>query len=337
MAAFRIACGVCTIGWTVELWPLSDYLFSGDGLFLRDAARQVFASSGFAGVADGSAPGEPAGAIDGAAIVQLIASPRQSALFFWDDHVAVQVHLVVLGGAALCLTVGLGTAVTKWITLVAFHSLAMRNSIFWAGEQVFWCFMLPLCLSRCGRAWSVDAIVLRRLGRARVDGSIPGWPRVIALLQTIPLFTANGLAKNGQMWADGDTFHYLLMHPDFHRFDPTALAQLGSTTVFRVMTWAAHAFELLYPLAIVGVVVRFRRDERIPPLDGWRARAAAIAWIAVALGIATLGVLTYEGRERATLCFAVVMVGAVTIGALAIAGDRASVVRDWAERRVLDR
>ena len=337
MAAFRIACGVCTIGWTVELWPLCDYLFTSDGLFLRDAARQVFAASTFAGIADGSAPGEPAGAIDSIAIVQLIASPRQSVLFFWDDASAVRIHLLVLLGAALCLTLGIGTAVTKWITLIAFHSLAMRNSIFWAGEQVFWWFMLPLCLSRCGQAWSIDAILRRRLGRAPSDDFIPGWPRVLALLQTIPLFTANGLAKSGQMWAEGDTFHYLLMHPDFHRFDPTALAEIGSTTIFRVMTWGAHAFELLYPLAIVGVVVRFRSDERIPPLAGWRARAARIAWIAVALGVATLGLLAYEGRERVTLCFAAVMLAAVVIAALAIAGDRAANLSHRVARRVLHR
>ncbi|HET6581921.1 MAG TPA: hypothetical protein VFG69_00715, partial [Nannocystaceae bacterium] len=283
MAAFRIACGVCTIGWTIELWPLLDYLFSDEGLFLTDTARQVFAAKGFAGIADGSVAGEPAGPLDAVAVLQLLASTRHSILFFWDDPLAVRLHVFALLGAAALFTLGLGTAVTKWLTLLLYHSLAARNSVFWAGEQVFSNFVLLVCLSRCGHAYSLDALIRRRRGLAPLDRSIPAWPRALALLQTIPLFAANGLAKTGEMWAAGDTFHFMFMHPHFHRFDPSALASLFATTGFRWMTWVTHCFELLYPLAIVGVVLRFHRASGIAPLAGARRMAARVAWIGVAV------------------------------------------------------
>lgn len=336
MAAFRIACGVCTIGWTLELWPLLDYLFSDDGLFLTDTARQVFAARGFAGIADGSVSDEPAGPLDALAVLQLLASPRQSLLFFWDGPQAVRVHVLALLAAAVLFTVGLGTAVTKWLTLLLFHSLVARNSVFWAGEQVFANFLLLTCLSRCGHAYSLDAWLRARRGRA-LAGSIPAWPRALALLQTIPMFTANGLAKTGETWATGDTFHYMLMHPHFHRFDPTVLASSFSTNLFRVMTWVTHGFELLFPLAIAGVVLRFHRSAGIAPLAGARRQAARVVWIAAAIAMMALAALTLEGRERETLCFGVVIAASVAIVLFAIAGRRLPLDLDWVCRWPLGR
>lgn len=337
MAAFRIACGVCTIGWTIELWPLLDYVFSDDGLFLTDTARQVFAAKGFAGIADGSVANEPARPLDVLAVLQLLASPRQSLLFFWDDPQTVRLHALALLGATLFFTLGLGTAVTKWLTLLLFHSLLARNSVFWAGEQVFSNFLLLTCLSRCGNAYSVDAWMRARRGRAAFDRAIPAWPRALALLQTIPMFTANGFAKTGEMWAAGDTLHYMLMHPHFQRFDSTVLASLFSTNLFRVMTWVTHGFELLFPLAIAGVVLRFHRSAGIAALTGARRQAARVVWIAAAIAMAGLAVLTLEGRERETLCFGIVIAAAATIVLLAIAGRWLPLDLDWICRWPLGR
>jgi len=343
MAAFRIGWGVCAIAWVLDLWPLLDYLFSDEGLFTTEVARQVFASTAFAGHGDAMSPGGPIGFYDATAVLQWLGHPRQSLLFFWDTPLAVRVQVRVLLLAIGAFTIGLGTRVTKWVTLVAFCSLVDRNAIFWAGEQVYLDFLLLLCLSRCGHAYSVDEWLRRRRIRATAPDApivlrrIPGWPRLLAMLQVVPMFAANGLAKTGERWANGESVYYMLANPEYHRFDAAAIHAIASTTVYPVVTWIVHAFEILYPLVFVGVVLRSARELGVAPLTGRRRLLARATSIALACAGMALTAATLEGRERATLPYILSMAVGIVVVVLALVGSRLRFDRPWVGRWVLGR
>src|SRR6187397_2497424 len=57
IALVRIVAGILLLAYVNALAPLHRYLFSDEGLFLTDAAQQVYAAEQFAGFGDGSEPG----------------------------------------------------------------------------------------------------------------------------------------------------------------------------------------------------------------------------------------------------------------------------------------
>ena len=281
MAALRIGWGICAIAWVLDLIPLLDYLFSDEGLFSTEAARQVFAATAFAGYGDRGSPDAPAGFFDAVAVLQWIGHPRQSLLFFWDSPFAVRVQVGALLVATIALTIGFGTRVAKWVTFALFCSLVDRNSIFWAGEQIYFDFLFFLCLSRCGHAYSIDEwLRLRRLRASSPDAvielrPIPAWPRLLAMLQVLPMFAANGLAKTGERWTQGESVHYMLSNPEYHRFDPAALNSIASTTVYPlVMLLRVFSAQLVVFWLLRREPERSRHDR---VLDAIRARTRRTA------------------------------------------------------------
>ena len=317
IAVFRIVFGLLTMANINGLWELFTYLFTDEGLFLTDAAREVFASAQFAGFADGIAPGEPYGFLDARAALEFAKGPKFSLLFFWDSPTAFWIHLAAFEVACLCLIFGFRTSWAKWITLLLFHSIILRNQVFWEGtENVYRCFLFYLCLSRCGAAYSVDNWLrcrrLRREGRLSERGGpgdgaglapsaahprgleaiyrlIPAWPRMLMILQTAALYCTTGVVKNGAVWAAGDAFYYALNLDHFYRFEPQQLSAIFGTSLFRLSTHVVHFWEACFPLVVLGLVIRFSRREGLPRLVGARAWAARALW--VAFGLTTLAIV----------------------------------------------
>ncbi len=312
LGLFRIVFGLMCLGNITNLWPLSTYLFTDEGLFFTDVARRVFANQQFMGFGDGFGDDVPYGFFGLAGLIEFFKGPKFSLLYFWDSPLAYNLHFAAFEVACLCLIFGFKTRYTKWIAWFLFHSTILRNNIFWEGtENVYRCFLFYLCVSRCGRAYSVDNwLRCRRLRRQGLlserDGPgggaglapceahprgleaiyrrIPSWPRVLMMLQLGALYCYTGVVKNGPVWHRGDAFYYALNLDHFYRFEPQQLSAVFGTNVFRLMTWVTHYWEACFPLVIVGVLIRFHRREQIPRLEGWMLWAARVGWVALGLG-----------------------------------------------------
>ena len=117
------------------------------------------------------------------------------------------------------------------------------------------------------------------------------WPRILIILQCGALYCYTGVVKNGGVWWKGDAFYYALNLDHFYRFPPQQLSALLGTTIFRVNAHITHAWESLFPLVIVGMLVRFRLRERIPNLSRAARVVHALAWLGFGLG--ALGLCEY--------------------------------------------
>lgn len=228
MAALRIGLGLLTIAQVATLWPLRDLLFADAGILPRANACSEL-------------PG------------------RLSLLCHLPDG-AVEGFFVAFFLAASAFTVGLMTRVSAVLTTIGFAAFGLRDPVYLAGDQVFWNFLFLLCFSRCGAAWSVDAWWRARRGTAPI-GRIPGWPRMLMIVQLCVLYGANGWNKHGPGWLEGDAFAYMLMNDRWFRFPPWVLVT-SAEPLLRAATWIAWWFERLFPLVGVAAAARAVLEAR---------------------------------------------------------------------------
>jgi hypothetical protein len=316
MGAFRIVFGLCALCNVNGLWELFGYLFTDEGLFVTDVAREVFAREQFEGYGNGLGD-DPVGFFGWAGFWQWLKGPKYSLLFFDSTPAFFWAHLWAFELAMALFIVGYQTRYTKWIAWLLFHSITLRNTVYWEGtENVYRCFFFYVCISRCGHAYSVDNWLrcrrLRAAGRLSEPGLagegagaapsdthphgleaiyrlIPAWPRILVILQCVGLYCYTGVVKNGRTWWNGDAFYYAFNLDHFYRIPPQWLSSVLGTNLFRINTHVVHAWESLFPLAVVGLVVRWVLHEDMPRLSR-RARVVAnLAW--VGLGLASLAVV----------------------------------------------
>ncbi|HWB77042.1 MAG TPA: hypothetical protein VG755_18870 [Nannocystaceae bacterium] len=309
MALFRIVFAFFTICNLNGLWEYFGFLFTDEGIFTADVARQVFAAHQFAGFGDGGA--EPYGFFDARGVGRFLAGPKYSLLYFWDSPTAFWIHLWAFEIAAFCLMIGFRTRVAGIATFVLMNSIFHRNHLFWEGtELVYRCFLAILILSRSGHAYSIDNWLrcrkLRKQGLLSVPGGpgdgagvapneehprglqaiyrrIPAWPRRLAMLQLATIYCYTGVVKNGAVWARGDAFYYALNMDHFYRFYPQPMSSLLGNNVFRVMTWVTHWWEVFFPLVLIGLITRWAIAEKLPRLAGWRRHVVRGCWAGLAI------------------------------------------------------
>ncbi len=298
VATFRIITGALLLAWLVDLAPIYDYLFSDVGLLTGSEAQRRFGR------------GE-----------------RWSLLYHYGEPGFVRAYAITLGIACFAFTVGLATRVTKWLTLALLHGLITRNGVYLGGEQLFASFVFYLCLSRCGEAYGVDAWLRRRRGQGMRP--IPGWPRLLMLLQLVPVLCVNGLAKFGSMWRKGDTFYYLANHPHFRPGEMWGLSATFGTNLFRWMTWVVHAFEVFFPIALVGVVLRMLADVEAPPRSARARLASRVLLVALGIDVAALAGLRWPVGARDHLPYTASIIAAI---ALIIAGAVPTLLRRFPSR-----
>ena len=315
MALFRIVFGFCVLGNINGLWELYEYLFTDEGIFITDVARQVFAREQFRGFGNGL-DGDPYGFMDFSAMIQWLKGPKYSLLFFWDTPTAWWIHWTCFQIATWSLVLGFKTRYTKWIAWFLFHSTIQRNNIFWEGtENVYRTFFFYLALSKCGHAYSIDnwlrcrklrkkGLLSERTGPGEGAGlapndeypkgleaiyrRIPAWPRLLVLLQLTALYCTTGVVKNGTVWWNGDAFYYALNLDHFYRLPPQQLSAALGTTLFRLSTHITHFWEACFPLCAFGLIVRFGLRERLPALSKTARRVHAGAWWAFGFGCLVL-------------------------------------------------
>jgi hypothetical protein len=317
MGAFRIVFGICALCNVNGLWELFEYLFTDEGLFVTDVAREVYAREQFEGYGNGLGD-DPMGFFGWPGFWQWLKGPKYSLLFFDSTPGFFWVHLWAFELAMALFIVGLWTRYTKWIAWFLFHSITLRNTVYWEGtENVYRCFFFYVCVARCGHAYSVDNWLrcrrLRAQGRLSEPGKpgegagaapsdehphglqpiyrlIPMWPRMLVILQCVALYCYTGVVKNGRTWWSGDAFYYAFNLDHFYRIPPQWLSSVLGTTLFRVNTQVVHAWESLFPLVVVGMVARWALHEDLPRPSRRARWIANLAW--VGLGLASLAVVT---------------------------------------------
>ena len=143
--------------------------------------------------------------------------------------------------------------------------------------------LIVLALSRSHAVWSVDAWVLRRLGRP-MPPEIPAWPRYLLFAQLIWVYFSGGHNKTGEEWGPAGGFTALanaLADPHFARFDPAWVGPIYPLT--RAATAATMAFELGAPLMLLFTYYAATAD-RPGRLRRWCNRLR-LRWLWIGLGV----------------------------------------------------
>lgn len=298
IAMFRIVFTWCVI---INITMMGDYftfLFTDEGIFTTDVARQVFAAKQFEGFGDGMNVDDPWGFFDIYAVIQFLQGPKYSLLFFWDSPTVFWVHMVAFWVASTSLMLGFRTRIAGILTWLLMNSILLRNNLPWEGtEVVFRCFLAYLILARSGHAYSIDNWLrcrrLRRQGRLSEPGrsgdgagappspehpfglepiyrAIPTWPRKLLMLQLATVYLTTGCLKTGPVWMRGDALYYALNLDHFYRLPPQYLSSLLGTSVMRAMTWSVKIGQIAFPLILVSLIARWAKRQDFPALTGWR-------------------------------------------------------------------
>lgn len=327
VALFRIVFGLFTLFNVNGLWEHWEYLFTDDGIFPTEVAQQVRAKAQFAGYGDPATPGEVEGFFGWAGFRAWLAGPNYSLLLLDSSKGFFWAHMIVFEAAMIAFIVGLWTKYTKWIAWFLFHSIIMRNTMYWEGtENVYRAFFFYLALSKCGAAYSVDnwrrCRRLRREGKLSVPGgagggaglpasathprgleaiyrAIPMWPRWLMILQTAIVYGYAGPTKNGHVWAKGDAFYYAFNLDHFYRLPPQELSALFGTNLFRINSFVVHYWQMFFPMVVVGLVIRWVVAERFEPLSGVRKWMARLGGVAFAAGILAAVIIAYPVHYKA--------------------------------------
>jgi hypothetical protein len=296
IAVFRIVFAFFVISNINDMWEWFEFLYTDEGIFTADVAREVFAREQFAGFGDGFTADEPWGFFDSHAVWQFLKGPSWSLLFFWDSPTFFWAHLVAFHVAAVSLLVGFRTRTMGVLTWFLMNGILVRNHLAWEGtEIVYRCFLAYLVLARSGHAYSVDNWLRRRKlppGEA-VYRLIPSWPRKLIMLQLAVIYFTTGALKNGGVWMSGDSLYYALNLDHFYRVPPQYMSSLIGTTLFRGMTWAVKFGQMLFPLVMVGIIVRWTIREKLPEIVGWRRWALRGCYFALVGLTAAIGVVAW--------------------------------------------
>ncbi len=321
IAVFRVVFAFFVLCNINGMWEFFEYLYTDEGIFPADVARQVFARHQFAGFGDGLTPDDPWGFYDAGAFLRFLEGPKYSLLFFWDSPTFFWAHLWAFEICAVLFMIGFRTRLFGVLTWFLMNSILARNNLAWEGtELVYRCLLAYLILARSGHAYSVDNWLrcrkLRRQGRlserdgpgggagvapgdehpeglAPVYRLIPSWPRKLIMLQLATIYITTGTLKTGSVWMHGDSLYYALNLDHFYRLPPQYLSSLAGTHVFRAMTWAVKVGQTTFSLVIVGLVARWVLKQRFAPLPLARRWAARIAFGGLILGTAGLVVVAY--------------------------------------------
>lgn len=324
VAVFRIVFGLFTLFNVNGLWELFEYLFTDEGIFPTDVAQQVRARAQFAGYGEGGY--EPAGFFDLQAVWAWVSGSNHSLLLFDSSPTAFWIQLAVFEVSMVMFIVGFQTKWVKWVAWFSFHSITLRNTLYWEGtENIYRCFLFYLALSRCGEAYSVDNWLrvrrLRREGRlSEVGGpgggagvpvspacpqglepiyrSIPAWPRWLMMIQTAIVYGYAGPTKNGDVWRAGDAFYYAFNLDHFYRFPPQTMSAWFGTNLFRLNSHVVHYWQMFFPLVLVGLVLRWVRKEGFAPLEGHRRLLARTAWVVMCASMISIVLVALPFHHR---------------------------------------
>lgn len=240
----------------------------------------------------------------------------------------VSVSLMILG------------AWTRWVSILswvlALQLYRYQPMYLSGGDAVIQNFLFLGMLSSWGEAYSIDS---RRRCRAARDAAaaptsaprVAAWPMRLMMLQLAVIYCASGLLKRGGVWADGEALYYALNLDHFYRVPAQALVtQLQALGILPALTHVVRWWEILFPLALLGAVLRGYEAARaagtwLATTAGRRKLSWAVAAVAWLLLAATGGLVSAErGALRPRIVAALIVAAPV----VALVGYRA-VRRRW--------
>jgi hypothetical protein len=293
IAAFRIAFASVLLLNINNMWQHLEFLFTDEGLFMTDSARQHLAGQQFAGYGEG-VDGEPTGFFDLAAVLTWAQGPKYSLLYFHDSPAVFWTTFAIWEVATVALLLGFRTRLAGIVSLVLTLGFMARNPIYTSGaDTVFRVMFVYLVLAKSGHAYSIDNWLrcrrLRQAGQAEsisaaIYRRIPAWPRMLIILQLATIYFWTGCVKNGHVWWRGDSLYYALSLDHFNRVPTQFMGYVFGTNMFRVMTWTVHLWQIGFPLMVLGLIVRWARREQLEPPSGARRWGLRAAWLTLAVG-----------------------------------------------------
>jgi hypothetical protein len=305
-AVLRIGFALMTIVCFLNLAPYWRMLFSDEGIFDLAYAQDRLGRTALRGWTPED------GFFDGWAVLCFLWN-KPSLLYMHGSTEFVVWHMLIMFAVLLLYAAGVGTRVMGVIAWLLVSSVYNRNALYWEGtDTVYRAFWFILLFAKTGHAWSFDNWLrcrfLRKKGmlddpahppeegdtrvRQPIYRLVPSWPRYLFMLQLAAIYIATGVVKTGDVWAKGDALYYALNMDHFYRFEyaTQVVSSVFATNVFRLMTWVTHWWERLFPLVLVGVILRFGVVHRDEPWyraqhRGWRlwlGRAALVGAYALA-------------------------------------------------------
>jgi len=273
------------------------YLFTDDGLWLTDTARQNYggnlrhlwdAEHGFQHWYD----------------IFTAVGDHFSLLHIRSDPSFVFALYGVMLASLLLMVLGVWTRVTTVLSFVLVEWVYRYSPVFYTGgDTVIRVFMFLGMFADWGKAYSLDclwarreAIFGRKASRIPAFAKIPAWPMRLMMVQLAIIYCATGLLKSGATWRVGTALYYALCLDHFYRFpaiQATTIAQfLG---ILPVSTVVVHWWEMLFPLVLIGAAVNAYESERArgvwPQAALWRRLLSyAVFFAAWAAGAYLLGI-----------------------------------------------
>lgn len=156
--------------------------------------------------------------------------------------------------AAAALSLGLLTRVATLLLLLLLAQLALVLPAADRGiDMLVRNALLVLLFSRCGAAWSLDALL--RTGRLAGDRRpVPSWPRYLLIVQLTVLYGMAGVQKVASSWLPFDwSALWIAMHdPHFARTDAAWSWSASVYALSRVATAATWLWEWSAPVILLA-------------------------------------------------------------------------------------
>jgi hypothetical protein len=228
-AVMRIGFALMTIQNFWNLRPYWRMLWSDEGLYTLQEARQSMGSSALSGWTPVD------GFLDGWAYLKFFWG-KHSAFFFDAAPTTSRPGCSCSSACSCCTPPACSAASPASSPGLMMSGVYNHNALYLEGtDTVYRSFWFILLFCRTGAAWSVDNLVrcwwLRRRGRLQEVGLppspgrrpvyalVPSWPRYLMIGQLIAIYTSTGMVKTGGVWANGDALYYSLNLDHFYRFE----------------------------------------------------------------------------------------------------------------------
>jgi len=245
-------------------YSVARYLFTDDGMWLNDNARKLYG----AGLKN---KWDPVHGFEHWYDVFVLLWGKFTPLHLRSDPPFVFALYTLMLLSLTLMILGVRTRITTITSFLLVETFYRYSPIFFTGgDTVIRVFMFLSIFVRWGEAYSIDA--WRRRRREILQGTtrllpplrkIPSWPMVIMMVQLCCIYCATGLLKKGGTWRDGSALYYALNLDHFYRYPMTQVVTLGHFFgITRLSTVLAHWWEMLFPIALLGVAINAYERER---------------------------------------------------------------------------
>jgi uncharacterized membrane protein YphA (DoxX/SURF4 family) len=166
------------------------------------------------------------------------------------DYAELYANAIVVVGivSAFLMAIGWHSCVATSLTWLVWVSLWNRNPLLMDGDDAvlkLMCFYL--LLSPCANCWAIDAYFNKKPMFVCI------WPLRLIQFQVALIYLVSGWVKfHSQEWEDGTIIQYIMVHPQYSRWDGWAIINLPfSKEIFAGLAWFIRWWELFFPVLLV--------------------------------------------------------------------------------------